>query len=106
MKTFTITMTNKVILNLKVSGKASCNEDVCTVDEQHLKQTVLNQFGNNKGQQVLTQVNKYLIGSTVPIGGIYPWDLNKIFDLLNISVIFTDENGKQLTFDLNSSGIS
>jgi len=98
-------MTDRNILTLKVSSNASCN--TCTVvDDQDLKQTVLDHFGNDKGQQVLTQVNKYLIGSTVPIGGIYPWDLNKIFDLLNIPVIFIDENGKQLTFDLDSSGIS
>jgi len=99
-------MTDINTITLKVSGKASCNEDVCAVDDQHLKQTVLDHFDNDKGQQLLTQINKYLIGSTVPIGGIYPWDLNKIFDLLTIPVIFIDESDQQLTFDLDSSGIS
>jgi len=98
-------MTGKSVLKLTVSGNSSCNTGIA-VDERHLKQTVLEHFGNNKGKQVLTQIYKHLIGSTVPIGGIYPWDLNKVFDLLNISVIFVDENGKQLTFDLYSSGIS
>jgi len=98
-------MTDINILTLKVSGNTSCDKGV-VVDEQHLKQTVLDHFGNDKGQQVLTQLNKYLIGSTLSIGGIYPWDLNKIFNFLNILVVFTDESGKQLTFDLDSSGIS
>ena len=100
-----MTENNRKTFILKVGGSSSCNEGAA-VDEQHLKQTVLDHFGNEKGQQVLTQVNKYLIGSTLPVGGIYPWDLNKIFDLLNIPVIFVDENGKQLIFDLDSSGIS
>jgi hypothetical protein len=51
------------------------------MNSTYLKQTVLAYFGNEKGQQVLRQLNKYLIGRTLPIGGIYPWDLNKIFDL-------------------------
>ncbi len=61
-----VKMTDKKILTLKISGSSSCNERTA-VDEQHLKQTVLDHFGNDKGQPVLTQVNKYLIGSTLPI---------------------------------------
>jgi hypothetical protein len=94
-------MKTKNILTLKVSGNASCY----VVDKQYLKQTFFKHFGNIKGQEILMQLNEYLIGSTLPLDGIYPWDLNKIFYLLDISVIFTDESGKQLKFSLDASGI-
>lgn len=51
------------------------------------------------------QLNEYFLGSTLPLDGIYSWDLNKVFDFLDIPVIFIDEVGKKLKFDLDSSGI-
>lgn len=95
-------MIDKNILILKVSGRPSNY----SVEEQCLQQAIFKLFDNIKGQKILMQLNEYLLGSTLPLDGIYPWDLNKAFDLLDIPVIFTDEVGKKLKFDLDSSGIS
>ena len=90
------------ILMLKLSGNASNY----AVEEEHLQQVVFKHFGNIKGQEVLMKLNEYLIGSTLPVNGIYPWDMAKAFNLLDIPVIFTDKIGRPLNLNLDSSGVS
>ena len=82
------------------------DSSISIVTKQQLQDELTKCFGDTKGHTILEQLYDCLIGSTVPLEGFYPWDLNKAFALLNIPVIFVNEEGKQQQFAEHQSGIS